>query len=135
GEAHGLLWAFDSLYVVANEGRNFTPRGLWRVRSSNNDDVLDTKELLREINGGGEHGPHAVVLGPDGKSLYVVCGNHTQRTRLAHSQVPRVWGEDFLVPRLWDASGHAVGVMAPGGCIYRTGPDGKDWTLVSMGYR
>ena len=28
-----------------------------------------------------------------------------------------------------------VGIMAPGGCIYRTDPDGKDWELVSMGYR
>ena len=32
--------------------------------SSKNDDVLDTKEKLRGIDGGGEHGPHAVVLGP-----------------------------------------------------------------------
>ena len=29
GEAHGLLWAFDSLYVVVNEGRKYKPRGLW----------------------------------------------------------------------------------------------------------
>src|SRR4051794_13881426 len=71
GEAHGLCWAFDSLYVVVNEGRKYKPRGLWRVTSSKNDDVLDKKELLREINGSGEHGPHAVLPGPDGKSLYV----------------------------------------------------------------
>ena len=45
GEAQGLVWAFDSLYVVVN-GQEI-PSGLWRVRSSKNDDVLDTKELLR----------------------------------------------------------------------------------------
>src|SRR5205085_11740843 len=45
GEAHGLLWAFDSLYVVVNEGRKYKPRGLWRVTSSQNNDVLDKKEL------------------------------------------------------------------------------------------
>jgi putative heme-binding domain-containing protein len=141
GEAQGLLWAFDSLYVVVNRARNY-PSGLYRVRSSKGDDTLDTKELLRPLGGtprpqtgNGEHGPHAVVLGPDGKSLYVVCGNHTALTRLSGSQVPRVWGEDFLVPRLWDAGGHAVGIKAPAGCIYKTGPDGKDWELVSMGYR
>jgi putative heme-binding domain-containing protein len=141
GEAQGLLWAFDSLYVVVNRARKY-PSGLWRVRSSKGDDALDTKELLRPLGetpppktGNGEHGPHAVVLGPDGKSLYVVCGNHTEVTKLAGSQVPRVWGEDFLVPRLWDAGGHAVGVMAPAGCIYKLDPDGKNWTLVSMGYR
>src|SRR5205085_763003 len=39
GEAHGLCWAFDSLYVVVNEGRKVKPRGLWRVTSSKNDDV------------------------------------------------------------------------------------------------
>lgn len=135
GEAHGLLWAFDSLYVVVNEGRKYKPRGLWRVTSSRNDDVLDKKELLKEIDGGGEHGPHAVVLGPDKKSLYVLHGNHTKPIKTDHTTVPRIWGEDFLTPRLWDASGHAVGIVAPAGCIYKTDKDGKDWTLISMGYR
>lgn len=134
GEAQGLLWAFDSLYVVVNRGKKYDS-GLWRVRSSKGDDVLDTKEKLRELSGGGEHGPHAVILGPDGKSLYVCAGNHTNPTQLASSKVPQIWGEDFLVPRLWDASGHAVGRMAPAGCIYRVDADGKNWELVSMGYR
>ena len=135
GEAHGLLWAFDSLYVVVNEGRKYKPRGLWRVTSSKNDDVLDKKEHLRTIDGGGEHGPHAVLLGPDGKSLYVLAGNHTKLTTVAKSLVPKIWGEDYLVPRQWDASGHAVGILAPGGVIYKTDPDGKNWDLVSVGYR
>lgn len=135
GEAHGLCWAFDSLYVVVNEGRKYKPRGLWRVTSSKNDDVLDKKELLREINGGGEHGPHAVLLGPDGKSLYVVHGNHTKPIKVDRTTVPTIWGEDFLVPRQWDASGHAVNIFAPGGCIYKTDKDGKEWELISVGYR
>jgi putative heme-binding domain-containing protein len=134
GEAQGLLWAFDSLYVVVNKNKNYAS-GLYRVRSSKNDDQLDSKELLRSINGNGEHGPHAVLPGPDGKSLYVLCGNHTKLMDLAGSYVPKVWGEDFIVPRLWDANGHAKGIMAPGGCIYKTDKDGKNWTLVSMGYR
>ena len=135
GEAHGLVWANDSLYVVNNEGRK-NPTGLYRVRSSKNNDVLDTKELLRRIPGGaGEHGAHAVLLGPDGKSLYVLCGNHTPLLKPCGSKVPRVWGEDFIVPRLWDASGHAVGILSPGGVIYKTGLDGKDWEIVSAGYR
>ena len=135
GEAHGLLWAFDSLYVVVNEGHTHTPRGLWRVTSSKNDDVLDKKELLREIKGGGEHGPHAVILGPDGKSLYVMCGNHTPLPAIRDYLVPRLWGEDYIVPRQWDAGGHAVGIYAPGGYICKTDKDGKDWDLVSIGYR
>ncbi len=135
GEAHGLCWAFDSLYVVVNEGRKYKPRGLWRVTSSKNDDVLDKKELLREIDGNGEHGPHAVIPGPDGKSLYVVHGNHTKPIKTTSTTVPPIWGEDFLTPRLWDASGHAKGILAPAGCIYKTDKDGKDWTLISVGYR
>lgn len=134
GEAHGLVWAFDSLYVVVNEGRKYQA-GLWRVRSSNGDDVLDSKEKLRGLEGGGEHGPHAVLLGPDGKSLYVLCGNHTRLPKLAGSKVPQLWGEDFIVPRMWDAGGHAVGILAPGGYICKVDPDGKNWELVSIGYR
>jgi putative heme-binding domain-containing protein len=134
GEAHGLLWAFDSLYVVVNEGRKYQPRGLWRVTSSKNDDVLDKKELLRAIDGGGEHGPHAVLLGPDGQSLYVLHGNHTKPVNAEHTTVPRIWGEDFLTPRIWDPI-HAIGIMSPAGCIYKTDKDGKEWTLISIGYR
>lgn len=133
GGAHGLLWAFDSLYVVVSDGK-YT-HGLWRVRSSKNDDDLDAKELLRPINGGGEHGPHAVILGPDRKSLYVCCGNHTKLTELSGGSVSQIWNEDFMLPRMWDASGHAVGILAPGGHIYKTDPDGKKWEVVSIGYR
>ena len=133
GEAQGLLWAFDSLYVVVNRGKKYDS-GLYRVTSSQKNDVLDTKEFLRKIDGGGEHGPHAVLLGPD-NSLYVMCGNHTKLTPVKNSLVPRHWGEDFLVPRQWDASGHAVNIFAPGGYIVKTDKDGKDWDLVSIGYR
>lgn len=135
GEAHGLCWAFDSLYVVVNEGRKIKPRGLWRVTSSQNSDVLDKKELLRELDGSGEHGPHAVLPGPDGKSLYVLCGNHTRLPQIRDHIVPRLWGEDFIVPRQWDASGHAVNIFAPGGYICKTDKDGKSWDLFSIGYR
>jgi putative heme-binding domain-containing protein len=140
GEAQGLLWAFDSLYVVVNRGKKYES-GLYRVRSSRGDDTLDTKEKLRSLqgpppkSGSGEHGTHAVLLSPDKKSLYVLCGNHTSVTELSGSAVPQVWGEDFLLPRLWDASGHAVGILAPGGHIYRVDPDGKNWELISIGYR
>jgi putative heme-binding domain-containing protein len=134
GEAQGLVWAFDSLYVVVNRAKKYTS-ALYRVHASKGDDILDTKEKLRDLKGNGEHGPHAVLLGPDGKSLYVLCGNHTELTALASTKVPKVWGEDFLVPRLWDANGHAVGILAPGGCTYKTDPSGKSWELISMGYR
>jgi putative heme-binding domain-containing protein len=134
GEAQGLLWAFDSLYVVVNRGGKYES-GLYRVRDTNGDDILDEVKQLRKIDGGSEHGPHAVLPHPDGKSIVVVCGNHTKPTQFAESRVPRVWGEDHLIPRMWDAGGHAVGILAPGGWIARTDPDGQSWELLSMGYR
>jgi putative heme-binding domain-containing protein len=145
GGAHGLLWAFDSLYVMVNEDVNIKgangqqqrpKRGLHRVRSKDGGDTFEKPEFLREINGGGEHGCHAILPGPDGKSLYIVCGNMTAMVNpLAASRVPKLWGEDHLLPRMPDGNGFMAGVLGPGGCIYKTDPDGKNWELVSTGYR
>lgn len=134
GEAHGLLWAFDSLYVMVNRGKVFES-GLYRVTDTNNDDMLDKVELLKQIDGRGEHGPHAVVLSPDKKSLYFVAGNATRLPELQGSFVPRIWGEDNLLPRMVDGSGFMTDEKAPGGFICRISPDGKQCDLVSMGYR
>ena len=134
GEAQGLLWAFDSLYVVVNRGQKYES-GLYRVTDTNGDDTLDKVELLRKIEGGGEHGPHAVALSPDKKSLYVVAGNATRLPEPEISLVPRIWGEDNLLPRMVDGSGFMTEERAPGGWVCKTDPDGKEWTLVSMGYR
>ena len=131
--AQGLLWHDGKLYVVCNGGPG---SGLYRVTSSKNDDVLDKVEKLKALEGGGEHGPHAVRLAPDGKSLYVVCGNHTKPPKdFAHSRVPKNWAEDHLLPRMWDAGGHAVGVLAPGGYVAKTDFDGKTWEIFTSGFR
>lgn len=133
GEAQGLLWAFDALYVVVNSGSR--PSGLYRVSDSNGDDKLDRVELLRPIQGHGEHGPHAVLLHPDGKRLTVVCGNQCRMVDCKTTKVPRVWGEDHLLPRMPDGRGFMKGVLGPGGCIYNVTPDGKEWELYSTGFR
>ncbi len=134
GGAHGLLYAFDSLYVMVNEqgGR----QGLWRLKDTNGDDRFDEEKQLRRIQGGGEHGPHAVRLSPDGNSLYIVSGNHTKLPdNMELSRSPRIWDEDQIVPRMWDANGHARGILAPGGYICKTDPDGASFELISYGYR
>jgi len=132
GMAQGLLWAFDALYVVVN-GPN---SGLYKVTSSKKDDTLDTVELLRALDGGnGEHGPHAVLMNPDGKRLTVVCGNQTKLTKFDTTRVPPVWGEDHLLPRVPDGNGFMKGVNGPGGAIYNVSPDGKTWELFSVGFR
>ena len=51
------------------------------------------------------------------------------------SRIPSNWGEDLLLPRQWDANGHARGRMAPGGWIAKTDPDSKKIEIFSIGYR
>ncbi len=134
--AQGLLCAFDSLYVVAFENKQAKrPAGLFRVRDTNDDDQYDSVELLRQFKGGSEHGPHAVILSPDKKSLYICAGNATSLPDPETSRVPLHWQEDQLLTRLPDASGHAAGRLAPGGWVCKTDPDGKSFELVSMGFR
>ncbi|MEX2174687.1 MAG: c-type cytochrome [Pirellulaceae bacterium] len=135
GSAQGLLWAFDSLYVVVNNPKKVS--GLYRVRDANGDGQLEEVTLLRELGGKkvGEHGPHAVLLSPDGKSLRVVCGNQTSLTEFDKSRVPTVWGEDHLLKRMPDGNGFMADTLGPGGAIYKVDPDGKTWEIISVGYR
>ena len=131
--AQGLLYAFDSLYASINGEMG---SGLYRVRDTNGDGDFDEVKKLKDLRGRGEHGPHTVRLSPDGTSLYVVCGNHTDPPApLAGSRLLPNWGEDLLLPRQWDARGHAKGRLAPGGWIAKTDPDGERWELISSGYR
>ena len=132
--AQGLCWAFDSLYALVSKNAK-TPSGLYRVRDTDGDDQLDKVELLRALEGGGDHGWHAILPGPDGKSLYAVAGNNTKAPPLSAARVPPHWSEDHLLPRLPDAGGHMKGVLAPGGVIYRVSPDGRDWEMIANGFR
>jgi putative heme-binding domain-containing protein len=135
GMAQGMLCAFDSLYVVVNGSPDGKPSGLYRLQDTNADDQYDQVTLLREIKGGGEHGPHAVILSPDGKSLYVCGGNHTEIPAPESSRLPRNWQEDQLLPRMVDAGGHAVDIRAPGGWICQTDPAGDKFELIAAGFR
>jgi len=134
GEATGLCWLGKTLYAVVCKTGKYES-GLYRALDTDGDGKLDQVELLRELDGKGDHGPHQVLVHPDGKSVVVTCGNITKFTEVSNSLVPQVWGEDFLLPRLWDARGHAKGILAPGSCVYKVSPDGKEWTLLSMGNR
>lgn len=131
GTAQGLVCAGDSLYIVASQ----KDQGLYRVQDTDGDGNYDKVTLLRKFSGGGEHGPHAVLLGPDGQSLYIFAGNHTKLTEVDKTLPPRHWDEDHLLPRMWDARGHARGILAPGGWVARTDLQGKQWTLVCNGFR
>ncbi len=134
GKAHGLLAAFDSLYVMVNEdGKN---NGLYRLQDTNGDDQYDKTTKLHTMAGGGEHGLHSMVVSPDGKRIFFNCGNHTKLPEgLEDSRPAKIWGEDHVLPRLWDANGHARGILAPGGYVCSMNPDGSGLELFCYGFR
>ena len=131
--AHGLLHAFGSLYVMVNENR--ARAGLWRLRDTNGDDQYDEVKYLRPLKGTGEHGTHSLVLSPDGQTITASFGNFTDLPATVEKTRPTAWDEDHLLPRMWDARGHARGRMAPGSHIVRFDPEGKVYELFSIGFR
>ncbi|MEX0884764.1 MAG: c-type cytochrome [Cyclobacteriaceae bacterium] len=139
GYAQGLLYAFNSLYVMVNHRANdeFDKNtGLYRLKDTNGDDQFDQITMIREFTGGsGEHGPHSMVLSPDGESIYIVVGNHIDVPEMDHYRIPRVWENDNLIPEIKDPRGHANNRGAPGGWIAKIDPEGKEWELISVGYR
>ena len=135
GMAQGLLFHNKQLYVMQNGRVGSFDSGLYRCSDTDGDDQFDRVEQLRVFKGAGEHGPHAVVLGPDGKSLYFCAGNHTLPPMYSRSLVPPVWKEDQLLPRIFDPRGHANSILPPGGWIARTDLNGNQLELFSVGYR
>ncbi|MCH2135512.1 MAG: DUF1080 domain-containing protein [Phycisphaerales bacterium] len=134
GSAQGMVHAFEALYVVVS--RDPPEGGLHRLRDTDGDGRYDEHLHLIEWGNGSEHGPHSIRVGPDGQ-LWVIQGNHTPlppNADLAGSPFRR-WAEDLVTERSWDANGHAVGVMSPGGVIWRTDPDGERAELIAGGQR
>lgn len=140
GEAHGLLWAHNSLYVAVNKHWGDDVKngsGIYRITDSDSDGHLDTVTMLLKLEGGGEHGPHSFAPSPDGQEIYFIAGNHTlvPDKLKEHSRIPSNWGEDNLFEPYLDARGHANDIKAPGGWICKFNPEGTVWELISAGYR
>jgi putative heme-binding domain-containing protein len=126
--AQGLHWAFDSLWFHRNGGN------LIRLTDADGDDMLDTAETIPGGQGSGEHGNHAVLTTEDGAALYLGGGNHAPLGETTANRVP-TWYEGLLLPRMWDARGHARGRMAPGGWVTRLNIETKEQSAYSIGYR
>lgn len=139
GLAHGLLYAFNSLYVTVNdEGQADTVTrrsGLYRIQDTNGDDKFDKITLLKRFEGQGEHGPHNAVLSPDKKSIYVIAGNFTDLPQMDNYRLPNTWKYDNLLPLLLDPNGFGNNQPPPGGWIAKTDSVGSHWELISAGYR
>jgi putative heme-binding domain-containing protein len=151
----GMVFVGSDLYCVG-DGPEGT--GLYRGLPDPDKDVIAQVQLIHRFIGPdgprrsamGEHGPHAVVHGPD-NCLYIMLGNHAWATpkQLAHNSPLQRWPtggmgpdqgqpgstEDVLLPRLNDPRGHAANILAPGGTIWRMNLDGSEPALVAAGFR
>lgn len=139
GFAQGLLYAFNSLYVMVNHNSNkdFDKNtGMYRLQDTDGDDQFDKITLLKSLAGEpGEHGPHSIILSPDKKSIYIAAGNHVDVPKMDIYRLPPVWMEDNLFPQIKDPRGHANKREAPGGWIAHIDSLGEKWEMVGAGYR
>lgn len=130
--AHGLLYAFDSLYVLVNEKPHVA--GLYRLRDTKGTGQFDEKTLLREIKGQGEHGNHSLTLSPDGQSIFIACGNGTQQpVPLEHTRGSRPFGDDQVVPRT--TLGAIFSDTEPQAFTCKISADGKRFEMIVAGLR
>ncbi|MEZ6138788.1 MAG: c-type cytochrome [Pirellulaceae bacterium] len=143
GMAQGMLCAFDSLYININanrgqlRGTDAQGPGVYRLSDTNGDDQYDKIEYIVPMSDqAGEHGPHALVLSPDGQRIYFCSGNQTNVPDSATGgAVPRHWSEDHLLGRMPDGRGFMQDRQAPGGWICSMKPDGTDVQLIATGFR
>jgi putative heme-binding domain-containing protein len=130
----GLLALNGYIFAV---GEGSQGPGLYRLTDADQDGVAEKVERLLAFRSKLlEHGPHAVVLGPDGM-LYVLLGNHAQLDTLPEATSPlhHVYEGDLVQPRYEDAGGHAVGIKAPGSTVVRTDVDGSYVEVFAGGLR
>jgi putative heme-binding domain-containing protein len=139
GYAHGLLYAFNSLYVMVNDEGDDSSKtrrsGLYRLQDMDGDDQYDKITLIKRLEGDGEHGPHSIVLSPDGSCLYIIAGNFTRIPKMDVYAPPPVWAIDNLFPLVKDPNGHDNDVNIHGGWIAHIDSTGGNFTLVSNGFR
>ena len=137
-ETMGMLFVGDTLYLNGH-GKNKDGKpvhGLYACKDTTGSDRFDSVEFLREWeHGAGEHGAHALVLGPD-KKLYTVNGNFTGvPADLLPSSPHRNYADDLIIPRAEDGNGFGAVKKPPGGYICRIGLDGKNAELFASGQR
>ena len=129
----GILPLNGDVFVTA-EGPD--GQGLYRLADGDGDGTFEVADTLLKFTGQpGEHGPHGVTLGPDGK-LYVTVGNGSRlKDRVSRRSPYQFAYEGDLVSKYEDPSGQASGAVAPGGTIVRVGIDGSRPETVAGGIR
>jgi putative heme-binding domain-containing protein len=129
-ECRGLLYAYDSLYVNANNSK-----GLYRLRDTDGDDKFDEKKLLLRTEGGVGHGRNHLTLGPDGL-IYSVHGDDVVLPPdLATNSPLQQMMDDQLMPAQDPQRPPALRRYAQVGHILQTDRDGSFFRLIAGGLR
>ncbi len=115
-ECRGLLFAYDSLYAMANNDR-----ALYRLRDHDGDGRWEEVVRLAEFEGGVGHGRNQITLGPDG-AIYCIFGDSVAEPPSARS----------LPPKTAHPTRHE---SAPSGFVARTDRDGRSWEVLARGLR
>ncbi len=136
GYAQGLVWAYNSLFVIVNHKGDSNLRrtsGFYRLQDTNNDDKFDKISLLTTLIGEEEHGPHSIKLSPDGKSFYIIAGNNTKLPpKINNYTIPPIWKRDNILADRFEQDLRNTSVN---GWIAKVDTSGKNWELVSAGLR
>ncbi len=132
--AQGLLCLNGEIFAIG-EGDEGT--GLYRLTDKDRDGNFETSRcLLKYSTTHNEHGPHGIVLGPNGM-IYVIAGNHSHVNAefAPSSPYQHPYEGDLITPRYEDPGGHAKDVKAPAGTIIRTDIEGSVVEVVAGGIR
>ena len=137
GHSQGMAFIDGALYSVQHGDHNperFRPDILLRIRDSDGDDRLDAGETLIEFpraTGDAanwyEHSYHAVIPGPDGRSIWLVSGDR--------NGLP---GDRVRTPKLWNRDSWEYPFTENpycGGWVARADLDGQNLEVVCMGLR
>ena len=122
GAAHGLTYAFGSLYAVTAAGIPDT--GVFRLKDLDGKGNFAAAEMILKIPGQGEHGGHGIVVGPQNQWLYFIAGNATQLPKgITRNHVSSIEPTEFM-----KAPAHQ-------GFVMRISPDGKKREVFAHGLR
>ena len=115
-----MLYAFDHLYMMGN-------RQLTRAKVLPDGTLT---EFLAEMAGGGEHGPHSIIVSPDGKAS-CNCRKRNKSSQILF-KIPTNWKDDAFLQN------YAYGHMSQGKARRLGHEDEPRWEWswnANMGYR
>ncbi|MGE0143009.1 MAG: family 16 glycoside hydrolase [Planctomycetota bacterium] len=130
----GFCFDGETLWMQGNDSAGYA---LFRLRDGDGDDHYEDIAAIARLGAGGEHGSHAVAVGPDG-AIWLMNGNMSAmpKASVISASSPLRWqAEDELLPRLEDPRGHAVGVRVPGGRVFRVDPTSGQMEVFAAGFR